>query len=217
MPNTAVLWTGGKDCALAMHRAMRQGANITQIVTFVPPDACFHAHPLGVMQAQVDAIGKPWRRPEIREPYFESYREALTSLKRDYGVGAVATGDITLVDGCPNWIRQCAEGLDIEVLTPLWEEDRVSILRELVTDGFEVMISAVRPANMDEGWLGRIIDEAAISELESLEGVDPCGENGEFHTVVLNAPYFGAPLVIDIAGIHRADNMVFADIRPRRV
>lgn len=211
--NTAVLWTGGKDCALAMQRAMQQGCEITRIVTFVPPDARFLAHPLPVMQAQVDAIGRPWHRPEVTEPHFESYRKALSALKSDHGVEAVVTGDISLVDGYPNWIRQCAEGLDVEVMTPLWEMDRVGLLRELVEDGFEVMISAVLLSALDEDWLGRRIDPDTIRELERLEGVDPCGENGEFHTVVLNAPYFAKRVDARVVGTHRADGMAFAELR----
>lgn len=213
--NAALLWTGGKDCALAMHRALEQGIDVSRIVTFVPPDAHFLAHPLDVMQAQIDAIGKPWHRPQVVEPHFESYREALSNLRSEYGVDTVITGDISLVDGHPNWIRQCAEGLDIEVLTPLWELDRVGLLHELLDHAFEVIISAVRLAAMDESWLGRTIDAGAIRQLQGLNGVDPCGENGEFHSVVLDAPFFRSRIDLAVDSISRTSEMAFAQLRVR--
>lgn len=210
-----MLWTGGKDCALAMHWCMEQGIEITHLVTFVPPDAHFRAHPLHVMQAQVEAVGKPWLRPVVTEPHFESYRTALASMKRDFGVDAVITGDISLVDGHPNWIRQCAEGLGIEVLTPLWELDRADLLDALLTDCIEAMISAVRLSAMDESWVGRKLDAQAIDELTGLDGVDPCGENGEYHSIVLNAPYFNEALRLTVSGVSKTDEMAFAELKPR--
>lgn len=198
-----MLWTGGKDCALAMHMSMQAGVCIDCLVTFAPTNARFRSHPLHIMQSQTNAIGRPWQRMEIVEPYFDSYRQALARLRDERGIGCVVTGDIAEVDGHPNWIRQCAEGLGIDVATPLWGMDRAEMLDALVSESFVAVITAVKLSALDSAWIGRQIDRRTADELLDLQesrGVDACGENGEFHTMVVNAPFFARGVDLAIAG-----------------
>lgn len=212
----AVLWTGGKDCALALHQVAAAGVGIECMVTFMPPSARFRSHPLHIIESQVRAVGRPWHRREITEPYFESYRDALRSLRDDLGVNVVVTGDIAEVDGHPNWIRECAAGLNIEVMTPLWGMERTEILDALLDNGFKVMMSAVKLSALDISWLGREIDRQAIDELTNLhrlKRVDPCGESGEYHSIVLNAPFFEHEVNVTIAGSSEDGGLAFAELR----
>ena len=92
MKKAVVCWTGGKDSALALYEARLLGYEITQLVTFVPDEPNFLAHPLHLIKLQSEAIGIPHKEMTIREPYKESYEEAIQSLKAE--AAAIVTGDI---------------------------------------------------------------------------------------------------------------------------
>ncbi len=189
----AVLWTGGKGSTLALFEARRLGLAVSLLVTFVPPGAEFRAHPLAVVRRQVESLAIAHLEVEIRPPYEAAYRTALAQLAERQGIGTVISGDIAAVDGRQNWIRQCAAGTGIEVLTPLWESDRVVLVERVIGLGFEAVFSAVRTPPLSEAWLGRPLDRASLVELRELggaRGLDVAGEQGEYHTVVLDGPLF---------------------------
>lgn len=198
VPTAAVLWTGGKDSALALHRALRQGLNVCRLVTFAPRQASFLAHPIEVMAQQALAIGLPHQVIQIDEPCFASYQAAIARLRGE-GIGSLVTGDIAEVAGLPNWVRQCCEGLGMEVRTPLWHADRKALMRELLDEGFMVVLSCVKPPWFTAEWLGRMIDAAVLADMEKLSaatGLDLCGENGEYHSLVLDGPEFARRVVL---------------------
>jgi diphthamide synthase (EF-2-diphthine--ammonia ligase) len=135
--NAAVMWTGGKDSALALEEAANLGYSIDRLVTFVPKNADFKAHSLSILSLQSEATGFPLDLLEVGEPFFGSYRMHIRRLKEECGIDAVVTGDIDLVDGCPNWVRQCAEGTGVEVLTPLWDIRRDNAMERLLIRGYK--------------------------------------------------------------------------------
>jgi diphthine-ammonia ligase len=185
-----MLWTGGKDSALAMWKA---DTGVKALVTFAPPKPVFQAHPLSVMKLQTEVLGLPHRIATVTEPYKESYVEAIRTVCKEYGADTLITGDIGLVDGYPNWIRECAEPIGVKVLTPLWGMNRESLLQELISAGFDTVISYVKTPPMTADWIGRHLDKAALADLRRLhneKGVDVCGENGEYHTIVTDGPQF---------------------------
>lgn len=205
----AVLWTGGKDSALAMHHAAAQGLDIRRLVTFAPREGSFLAHPLSVMAMQAQAIGLPHQVVTIAEPYFESYRAGIAALAAE-GITTLVTGDIAEVAGMPNWIRQCCEGIDVSVLTPLWGGDRRGLMLQLIDSGFVVIFSCVKRPWFTPDWLGRTIDRRVLSELEDISratGLDICGENGEYHSLVLDGPMFRWRVAIDFEPSPPADLM----------
>lgn len=197
--SAAVLWTGGKDSALAMQVAGDGGLDIKRLVTFAPRGGNFLAHPLSVMALQAEAIGLPHQVIQIEEPYFESYRAGLGGLLAE-GIGTVVTGDIAEVAGMPNWIRQCCQGLGVEVQTPLWGGDRRGLMLRLIDGGFRVIFSCVKRPWFTADWLGRTIDRVVLAEMERLSavnGLDLCGENGEYHSLVLDGPMFRKRVAIE--------------------
>jgi len=187
MPS-AVLWTGGKDSALALHRSADCG--VTELVTFVPPEAHFQAHDLELMTWQARAIGLPHRRVVVGFPYREGYERALGELLAS-GIERVVTGDIAPVDGQPNFIAECAERVGMGVSLPLWGVDRREHVQQIVALGFDVVLTFVNEPWLDATWLGRHLDAQALSELADLSrqnGLDLAGENGEYHSMVLHGP-----------------------------
>jgi uncharacterized protein (TIGR00290 family) len=194
--NSAVLWTGGKDSALALHRSA--GLGVRELITFVPANAQFEAHDLELMSWQARALGLPHRRMVVCFPYREGYERALAELLAS-GIERVVTGDIAPVDGHPNFICSCAERVGMRVALPLWGVDRRAHLREIVALGFRVMLTFVNEPWLDAAWVGRHLDASALSELDELSrktGLDPAGENGEYHSMVLAGPGFQTALEV---------------------
>lgn len=208
--NAVVLWTGGKDCALALHYAHVTGYKIRKLVTFAPPNAKFAAHSLELMRLQAEALELPHEIVSVCEPYKESYQQAMRIWQKCDGIDVLVTGDIDEVAGYPNWVRECAEPLGLEVYTPLWKVDRLALLNEYVNAGLRVMISCVKQPWFTSDWLGRVIDPEAIREMQvkhAETGLDLCGEQGEYHTVVLDGPLFQK--AIEVRGIAaRADGEI---------
>jgi len=192
--NSALLWTGGKDSALALHRS----SGVRELVTFVPPEARFQAHDLDLMAFQARALGLPHRRMVVSFPYQQGYERALADLLAS-GIDCVVTGDIAEVDGHPNFIASCAERVGMRVALPLWGIDRREHVKEIVALGFDVVLTYVNEPWLDAAWVGRHLDPQALTELEQLSrtnGLDLAGENGEYHSMVLAGPGFHARLVV---------------------
>lgn len=189
----SVLWTGGKDSALALYEARLSGYTIVNLVTFIPDKADFLAHPLPFMEAQAQALGLPHKAMTISEPFRENYEKAISSIKEKFEVDTLVTGDISQVDGYLNWIRECSTPSGVNVLTPLWELDRRTILNRLLSLRFQIVFSGVKKPWLTEDWLGREITYASIEQLNILgreNGLDLCGEQGEYHTLVLDGTPF---------------------------
>ena len=189
----AVLWTGGKDCTLALCRAHECGVDLACLATFYPTQEAspFKAHPIEDLRkiarnANLEHVLLP-----VTEPYRAGYVSGLTDLRDTYGINAVVTGDIDMVDGFPNWIRECTQGLAIETITPLWQLPRERQLREIVERGILASISWINSPHIPQTWLGRIIDGRLVEDIVTLAKqvpIDICGENGEYHTMVERIP-----------------------------
>jgi diphthine-ammonia ligase len=214
MSKAAVLWTGGKDSALAFYEAQRTGQDIQRLVTFAPEGANFLAHPIAFMQLQAEAVGLPHETITIAEPFREGYEKAIGDLKEKKGIETLVTGDISLVDGRPNWIRECCRPSGMEVLTPLWEQDRLGLLKRLLNQGFRVILSGGYRPWFTEDWLGRELNNESLEDLCCLrqeKGIDLCGEQGEYHTMVLDSPFFKKRIIVDSFRISRHESLWFMD------
>ena len=197
MKNAAILWTGGKDSALAW-RSVAAEMHVACLVTFVPdPPRPFLAHPLEIPRAQAQAMGIEHRAVPIAEPLAPAYEAAIDALA-DEGIDVLVTGDMDRVAGHDNWIVERARDR-VEVVRPLWGADRIGVLRRLADENFEVVCSYARSDAFPE-MVGRTFDAELIAELTERHGragFDACGENGEYHTVVLHAPGFTGRLRLE--------------------
>lgn len=195
----AVLWTGGKDSALAFYKAHLAGYKVVSLLTFVPGGADFLAHPVSFMKYQAKAMGVPHYEIAINTPFEDAYEKAIRSIREKYKIDALITGDIAEVEGHPNWIRERSMNFDIDVVTPLWGADRYQLLTEFLSHGFRAIISCIKKGCLTEEWLGRELDERALDglhEISAKTGLDICGEQGEYHTLVLDGPLFKKSVII---------------------
>ena len=138
---------------------------------------------------------------ELKHPFAEGYRIAISKLKREYGISLLITGDIAEVDGQPNWLTECGKSVGVAVFMPLWKRDRNELIHKLIDLKFKVIFSGVKKPWFFAEWVGRQLDKQVVQELQKLHyetGLDMCGENGEFHTQVLDGPMFKKTITINV-------------------
>lgn len=208
----AVLWTGGKDSALAFYKARLAEYEIVSLLTFVPKKADFLVHPLSFMKYQAEAIGIQHHEEVVEVPLEDAYEKAIRSFREKYKIDALITGDIAEVNGQPNWIRQRCVNNNMEVIMPLWGADRYQAFKELLSHGFKGIISCIKKGCLNEEWLGKELDEKALGELlkiSSRTGLDVCGENGEYHTLVTDGPMFKKRLLIGNYSKHENNSLMY--------
>jgi diphthine-ammonia ligase len=215
MQNTAMLWTGGKDSAMALYEAVQSGYCVSCLVTFAPPEPDFLAHPLSFIKMQARALALPHHVFPISAPFEKSYEASLRRLRDEMGINCVVTGDIAEVDGNPNWIRERSRSVGMKVHTPLWGRDRNALLRQFIDRGFKACISCVNTRWLDGSWVGRELDDAAVTELRGIRertGLDLCGEEGEYHTLVLDGPQFRQGIDMRSCSKRATGSLVHMDI-----
>jgi len=191
----ALMWSGGKDSALALDRARRAGILVSRLLTFYDSATRrvrFHATRVEMLEAQAAAVGIALRAIPTSWPEMDAnLRLELASL-REEGFMGVVFGDIHLAD-VRAWYEDRVQAAGLEHVEPIWGEPPAHLLAEFISSGGRAVITCVDLARLDETWLGRIIDESFASEIEA-EGVDPCGENGEYHSFAFAGPVFKTPV-----------------------
>ncbi|MDH3364421.1 MAG: diphthine--ammonia ligase [Thermoplasmata archaeon] len=190
--NVLATWSGGKDSCFASYKAMLDGANITNLVNTISEETQrvrFHGIEDTLVQAQAEAIGIPLHQIETRGDDYESdFKEGIRSLILDRNIQAMVFGDIHL-EPCRKWAERICRELDIDVMEPLWNRPVKEILIDFMRSGFEACITSCQADLVSGKYVGRRLNEDLLEEIIGL-GIDVCGENGEFHTVVTDGPIF---------------------------
>lgn len=210
-----VSWTGGKDCNLALLEAKMMGYEIVSLITFAMGNARFRAHPLAVMKKQAEALGVPHAVIAVNEPYKESYEEAIMQIKNQYQIDTIVTGDIAEIHGNTNWMTERSKPAGVNVLLPLWHLGRQQILNQLFASGFKIIFSCVKEPWFTSDWLGKELTKEVVLELtkiHELKGLDICGEQGEYHTLVLDGPLYKKEIVIDSFSEQKNDSIMHMEI-----
>ena len=195
MSTYAVMWSGGKDSALALTRARSRGLEIGALLNFV--DAAsrrvrFHATRADLIAAQAAAAGIPLRQYATSWADFEGmFREALVQLRAD-GFAGVIFGDIHLTD-VRAWYEDRVRAFGLEHVEPIWGDPPAQLLREFVDGGGRAVVTCCETSKLDESWLGRTIDDAFVRDIATA-GVDVCGENGEYHSFAFAGPALRTPV-----------------------
>ncbi len=192
-----VLFSGGKDSCLALHRAAETD-EVVCLITVVPdnPESYFfHTPNLHVTKLQAEALRLPQvmgTTPGVEEEEISDLHAAIAEAKEAHRLEGIVTGAVESVYQSTRVQRVC-DDLGLWCFNPLWQLDQLSLLWELVRGGYEAIVSGVFAPPLDEDWLGRRIVVDTILELETLwkiHGINPAGEGGEIETTVLDAPRF---------------------------
>jgi uncharacterized protein (TIGR00290 family) len=193
-PRAAISWSGGKDCCTALMR-MHRDYDIVAMITMLAEDgARSRSHGL-----RPDVLGAHAQRLGIHsltgrcswQSYTEEYIRLLGEASA-MGVTHVIFGDI-LGDAHREWDEGVCAVHGLTAVLPLWGASTRDVVREFIETGSKAIIVTARAAYLDSTWLGRVVNLETVEELES-RGIDPCGEFGEYHTVVTSCPLFIAPL-----------------------
>lgn len=218
-PKAWLSWSSGKDSAWSLH-VMRQRSEfeITALLTTVNRThnrVAMHAVRGAILDAQAAAAGLPLIKIPIPSPCpNEVYERAMSETMahaRSEGVTHVIFGDLFLED-----IRKYREenlakcGMTPEF--PLWGHDTSELAHEMIDGGIRAFLTCVDPKKLDASFAGRAFDEKLLNELPP--SVDPCGENGEFHTCVVAGPMFSHAIPVSGGEIVERDGFIFADLIP---
>jgi uncharacterized protein (TIGR00290 family) len=213
----ALSWSGGKDSALALW-ALREEleTELAALLTTITEDydrISMHAMRTDLLRAQARATGVelveiPIPAGCVNATYEERMALVLDAPPLDQ-VPTIAFGDLFLED-----VRTYREtrlaGAGRSALFPLWHRDTAALAREFIGAGFEAILVSVDPDQLDPAFVGRSFDEALLADLPA--GVDPCGENGEFHTFVHAGPVFEATIEVERGEVVMRDGFAFQDL-----
>jgi uncharacterized protein (TIGR00290 family) len=216
---TVVSWSGGKDSALALHALLRdRTVDVRGLLTTVTDGydrVSMHGVRSELVGAQADVLGLALHAVRIppacsNAEYERATTAALTALLNE-GIGAIAFGDLFLQD-VRSYRERLVAAVGLRPLFPIWATPTRSLAQSFVGDGFRAVVVCVDPRQLDVSYCGREFDSEFLDGLPPKS--DPCGENGEFHTFVYDAPMFAAPIPALRGEVVERGGFVFCDLLP---
>ncbi len=217
MSKVFVSWSGGKESSLACYRARKVGLEVSYLANMVTEDGTrsrTHGLSARILKMQAQAMGVPLvQRPATWQSYEAEFKKMVGELKQE-GIEGGVFGDIDLEEH-REWVERVCREAGITAHQPLWGESQDEILRDFISSGFRAVIIAIRADRLGKEWLGRSIDMdfyAGIKELGKIQNITPCGEVGEYHTLVVDGPLFQERLEITEARKVFRDEHWFLDI-----
>lgn len=206
-------WSGGKDSTYAFSKAVQLGYKpsvLLNVMNEFGNRSRSHGIPKNILQAQAKAIGLPihffnstWGDYEV------NYIENLKYLAERYPITHSVFGDID-IEMHREWEEKVSKAANLKAVLPLWQGNRKQLVLEMIDVGIEAMIVSCNQ-ELGSQFLGRIIDTDIINEFEAM-GVDTCGENGEYHTLVVNAPFFKNKIDVKVTEKLTSSNYNFATL-----
>jgi len=219
-PKALLAWSTGKDSAWSLH-VLRQQAQVEVVGLLTTINEHFdrvamHGVRREVLEAQARAAGLPLWPVHIPWPCpnetYEQRMAAAVALAKAEGIQYIAFGDLFLEDIRAYRIAKL-QGTGIDPLFPIWgtRTDTPALARTMLDAGLRAVLTCVDPRQCDPKFAGRIFEPRLLAELPP--GVDPCGENGEFHTCCFSGPMYAAPIPVRTGKVVERDGFVFADVR----
>ena len=214
-------WSSGKDSALALHVARQElGLEVVGLLCTLNADAdrvAMHAVRRELLDTQAERLGLPLHVVEIPFPcpndVYEARLAAAMAVAAGAGVGRVVFGDLFLED-VRAYREQALAGSGISPVFPLWGRPTDTLAQEMLEVGIRAVVTCVDPRQVPADLAGRSFDEAFLADLPA--GADPCGERGEFHTFVWDAPGFAEPIAVETGDVVERDGFVFCDVLAAR-
>ena len=211
--NIVCSWSGGKDSCFALMKVMEQGYIPKVLLNVLNEEGKIsrsHGIPAAILQQQAQAAGIPVHLISSSwTGYEQHFTQALIELKQEHDLSYAVFGDIDL-QAHRDWEEKVCSAAQLEAVLPLWQKDRKELVHQMLAAGIETMIVSCND-KMGQKFIGKLINSPLIEELESL-GVDPCGENGEFHTLVLNCPLFNDALKVQVSAVLTHNAYWFAEL-----
>jgi len=214
-----ISWSGGKDSCMALEELMTGGRfQVAALLTTLTRESdCISMHGVRreLLERQSESLGLHLERVIIpRNASNLEYESALQQALAAYleaGVESMAFGDLFLED-IRDYRETLFSRLGMTPLFPLWKHDTTRLIRDFIARGFKAVVSCVNAAVLDDSFAGSVIDSEFLQRLPS--HVDPCGENGEFHTFVFDGPSFKRAIRFRTGGVRLEENHYFCDLIP---
>ncbi len=212
-------WSGGKDSAMALHAlSQRPDARAVALLTTVTETydrISMHGVRRELLVQQAQSIGLPLHEvripPQCVNPIYEARMEEALRIYYAEGVRTVAFGDIFLQDLRAYREKNLAR-IGMTALFPIWTRDTRELIHSFQAARFRAIAACIDPKVLDRSFAGRELDDSFFRDLPA--GVDPCGENGEFHTFVFDGPIFHNPIPIRSGKIVERDSFIYCDLLP---
>ena len=218
-PKAWLAWSSGKDSAWALHTVRQtREVDVVALLTTINRDysrVAMHAVRESLVEMQAAAVGLPLVKVPIparckNQDYERSMASAMERARAE-GVFHTVFGDLYLED-IRAYREKSLTTCGMKAVFPLWRKDTRVLAKEMLERGLSAYITCVDPSQLDRAFAGRRFDSKFLAELP--REVDPCGENGEFHTFACAGPVFRRPLTINVGEIVERDGFVFADLLP---
>jgi len=217
-----VSWSGGKDSCMALDEILRdQSYQVGALLTTVTRDyerISMHGVRRMLLEQQAESLGLRLHKVYISRgasnEEYESRMKEVLSLYRGEGVDSIVFGDLFLED-IKKYREQFLDSLGMRGVFPIWNADTSKLIRRFIQSGYKARITCVDPKVLDISFAGRVIDEELLSELPP--DVDPCGENGEFHSFVYDGPIFKQEIRVKVGETVLRDGFYFCDLLPGRL
>ncbi|WP_234977458.1 adenine nucleotide alpha hydrolase [Ferrimonas marina] len=216
---TWLSWSSGKDSAWALHQLKRDpNVELLGLFTTVNRSAervAIHGVREALLQAQANSLGLPLVVIDLPFPCSnEDYQACMAHFHQqacDAGIQALAFGDLFLED-VRDYRLKTLEGTGLTPLFPLWGLDTAKLAQTMVQQGLKATIACVQSDKLEAQWLGRAFDQTLLDTLP--EGIDPCGEFGEFHTFAWDGPDFSYPIAVTLGEQVQREGARFIDLLP---
>lgn len=218
-PKALIAWSSGKDCAWALHEARRAGdydiVGALTTVTDTFERVSMHGVREELLRAQLDSAGLPSITVRIPFPCTNDiYEQKMAAAMQDAvaaGVTHVIFGDLFLAD-LRVWREAKLAAIGVTAVFPIWMRPTDALAREMIAAGVEAHLAVVDLKKLSAGFAGRRFDAALLDGLPS--GVDPCGENGEFHSFVSSGPMLSWKIPVSVGETVEREGFAFADLLP---
>ena len=191
--NLVVSWSGGKDSCLACYKAIQNGYQVRYLLNFISLQyrrCCFHGIEADLLNLQAGLIDVPLIQKEVSpemEKYEKEFKEAVSEIKTK-GIQGMVFGDVYLEEH-RNWVERVCKDLEIVPIEPLWNNSPLKVVEEFIDLGFKAIVVSCKADIFGKDFIGRYLDKDLLQELR-VKKICPCGENGEFHTFVIDGPMF---------------------------
>jgi diphthine-ammonia ligase len=213
-----ISWSGGKDCNYARYLAERRGLEVQYLLNMVSEDGKLswsHNMPTEILEAQAQAIGVPLIQHRTNQADYEAvYKKAIAELKKQ-GITGGVFGDIDF-EPHREWVTRVCSEAGIEPILPLWGLSQDKIIEDFITSRHKAKVVVTKAELMGEEWLGCTVNRSFIRDLNELrqtKNITPCGEAGEYHTLVIDGPLFKKRMVIQETSKNLRDGYWFLDIK----